>query len=166
MGSVDVAPWLSRTGSVVQPMGLVTRRHMEASQTRELTRGPRIGRQSLIPAPQGKASASSRASSDHLVLVCLELPCFSRGTPISSPVLGKPGQLATLILDHATQTPGKGTTLPQLEMPYIPLPYVLMGNQCPEPREAFPLLPKSCPRGDPRQSCIVNELNSIVPAEP
>ena len=127
---------------------------------------PALAGRVLSTAPQGKASASSRASRGHLVLVCLELPCFSRGTPTSSPVSGKPEQLATLILDHATQTPGKGTTLPQLEMPYILLPYMLMGNQCPEPQEAFPLLPKSCPRGDPRQSCIVNELNSIVPAEP
>ena len=113
----------------------------------------------LPTAPPGKSSASCSTSSDHLVLVCLGLPCFSWGTPTSSPVPGKPGQLATPILHHAAQTPGKGTTLPQLEMPYPLLPYMLMGNQRPEPRKAFPLLPKSCPRGDPRQSCIVNELN-------
>ena len=113
----------------------------------------------LPTAPPGKSSASCGASSDHLVLVCLGLPCFSRGTPTSSHVPGKPGQLATPILDHAAQTPGKGTALPQPEMPYTLLPYMLMGNQHPEPRKAFPLIPKSCPRGDPRQSCIVNELN-------
>ena len=113
----------------------------------------------LSTVPPGQSSASSSVSSDHLVLVYLELPCFSWRTPTSSPVPGKPGQSATLILDHVAQTPGKGTTLSQPEMPYMLFPYTLMGNQCTEPRKAFPLLPKSYPRGDPRQDCVVIELN-------
>lgn len=59
-----------------------------------------------------------------------KLPGFFREPPFS-PTLGKPGQLVTLVLDHAAQTAGKGTALPDLETPQLSLPWVPMGNQMP-----------------------------------
>lgn len=88
---------------------------------------PALAGRVLSAAPQGRPVPHQEHLVITLSLVAWNFLVFS-GTPTSSPVSGKPGQLATLILEHATQTPGKGTTLPQLEMPYILLPYVLMGN--------------------------------------